>query len=282
MRLVRFGEPGAEKPGALDVDGQVRDLSPLVSDWSGRTLAPAMLRQAARLDLRAFSVVAPDTRLGPPVGNVGKIVCIGLNYADHAAESGVAPPEEPILFLKPNSALTGPFDDVIIPPGAAKLDWEVELGVVIGVKARGVSVAQALDHVAGYCVVNDYSERAWQLEGTGTWDKGKAGDGFAPIGPWLVTSEEIPDPQVLTMSLDVNGRRMQTGGTHTMIFSVADLISYVSRYMTLNPGDILSTGTPPGVGLGRNPPEFLRPGDRVELEISGLGRQAQRLVAAAP
>lgn len=279
MRLVRFGPVGAEKPGALDPHGVLRDLSPLVRDWAGEVLRPAVLAQLARLDLTVFPEAPAESRIGPCVGGVGKIVCIGLNYADHAAESGLPPPQEPVIFLKPTSALAGPFDDVPLPPGAEKLDWEVELGVVVGERVSRAPIDEALASVAGYCVVNDYSERAWQLEGTGQWDKGKGGDGFAPIGPWLVTGDEIPDPQDLALSLDVNGQRMQSGSTRTMIFTVAHLISYVSRFMTLQPGDILSTGTPPGVALGRKPPNYLRAGDRVDLEISGLGRQRQRVVA---
>jgi 2-keto-4-pentenoate hydratase/2-oxohepta-3-ene-1,7-dioic acid hydratase in catechol pathway len=279
MKLIRWGAPGAEAPGAVDAHGTARDLSALVRDWSGRALDPAALHAAASLDLSRFPPVPDGARLGPPVGGVGKILCVGLNYADHAAETGATPPAEPILFLKPSSAVAGPDDDVRIPSGSRKTDWEVELGVVIGRSARGVSEDDALDHVAGYCVCNDLSEREWQLEGTGTWDKGKGADGFGPLGPWLVTVDEVADPQSLRLWLEVNGERVQDGSTATMIFGVRTLVSYASRYFSLHPGDVISTGTPPGVGLGLKPPRFLKAGDEVRLGIDGLGEQRQRFIA---
>jgi len=278
MKLIRFGTPGCEKPGAIDAGGKPRDLCAVARDWSGGNLDPDTLRRLRSLDLAQFPQVEPGTRLGPCVGGVGKIVCIGLNYADHAAETGATVPAEPVIFLKAVSSLAGPNDDLHVPRDSGKLDWEVELGVVIGRLARHVPAVRSLDHVAGFCVCNDYSERAWQLEGSGTWDKGKGHDGFGPVGPWLATPDELPDPQQLSMWLDVNGERMQAGSTRTMVFGVAELLSYVSRFMTLHPGDIISTGTPPGVGMSRKPPRFLRAGDVVELEISGLGRQRQRIL----
>ncbi|RAR68108.1 ureidoglycolate lyase/2,4-diketo-3-deoxy-L-fuconate hydrolase [Paraburkholderia unamae] len=280
MKLVRWGSKGAEKPGVIDGEGRVRDLSSVVPDVAGKRLGAAALRELAALDLAALPLVPEGTRLGPCVGGVGKIVCVGLNYSDHAAESNMPVPKEPVLFLKATSAITGPDDDVLIAPGAKKVDWEVELGVVIGEPARNVSRERALDHVAGYCVVNDVSEREWQIERGGQWDKGKGYDTFAPLGPWLVTRDEIADPQALDMWLEVDGKRYQSGNTRTMIFDVATLVSYISQFMSLQPGDVISTGTPPGVGMGQKPePVYLRAGQTMRLAVSGLGEQRQRLVA---
>ena len=279
MKLLRYGPAGAEKPGLLDADGNVRDLSGLVLDLAGEVLSPASLARLAALDPASLPLVAEPGRIGPCVGRVGKFLCIGLNYADHAAETGAEVPAEPILFMKATSAIVGPDDDIIQPRDSTKLDWEVELGVVIGSTARYVSEAEALDHVAGYCVINDVSERAFQLERGGTWDKGKGCDSFGPIGPWLVTRDEAGDVNDLAMWLDVNGRRYQDGSTRTMVFKPAQLVSYVSRFMSLQPGDVISTGTPPGVGMGQKPPVYLKPGDRVALGIQGLGQQRQRVVA---
>jgi 2-keto-4-pentenoate hydratase/2-oxohepta-3-ene-1,7-dioic acid hydratase in catechol pathway len=262
----------------IDAAGVWRDLSGEVEDWAGPALAPPVLAGLAGLDLAGFPSVDPSTRLGPPVGGVRKIVCIGLNYADHAAETGAKVPEEPVIFLKASDP-TGPHDDLPLPRGSVKTDWEVELGVVIGRRAAYVTEAEALDHVAGYCVANDFSERQWQIEGTGTWDKGKGCDGFGPLGPYLVTRDEVPDPQALNLWLEVNGERMQDSSTAQMVHGVAALVSYVSRFMSLSPGDVISTGTPPGVGLGMKPPRFLKVGDVVEAGIDGLGRQRQRIVA---
>ncbi|QTD94773.1 fumarylacetoacetate hydrolase family protein [Burkholderia anthina] len=275
MKLLRWGPSGLEKPGLLDAESRIRDLSGVVPDITADTLSPAGLAMLAKLDPRALPEVAADTRVGVPVAHVSKIVCVGLNYADHAAESGMPIPEEPVLFLKATSSLTGPDDDVIIPRGSEKTDWEVELGVVIGTRASYVDEADALDYVAGYCIVNDVSERAYQLERGGQWDKGKGCDTFSPVGPWLVTHDEVPDPQALGMWLDVNGHRYQKGSTATMIFGVATLVSYVSQFMTLLPGDIISTGTPPGVGLGQRPPVYLKAGDEMRVGIAGLGEQRQ-------
>ena len=280
MKLLRHGAPGAEKPGLLDADGRIRDLSAHVADIAGAALAPAELARLAALDPATLPLVADATRLGACVGAVGTFVGIGLNYADHAAESGMAIPAEPIVFLKATSCICGPNDDIVTPVGSTKLDWEVELGVVIGTTARNVAVATALDHVAGWCVVNDVSERAFQLERGGTWDKGKGCDTFGPIGPWLVTRDEIPDPSDLALHLSVDGVTRQRGSTRTMIFSVAEIVSYVSRFLTLRPGDVITTGTPPGVGMGHKPePIFLRPGNVVRLSVAGLGEQTQTVVA---
>jgi 2-keto-4-pentenoate hydratase/2-oxohepta-3-ene-1,7-dioic acid hydratase in catechol pathway len=275
MKLIRFGEPGRERPGIIDDKGMRRDASSLVSDWTGATIGPEALRSLEDLNWSHLPRVAPDVRLGPCVAGIGKIVCIGLNYVDHARESGMPAPAEPVVFLKAASAIAGPDDDLVLPRGSAKTDWEVELAVVIGDQAKHVATAQALDVVAGYTLTCDYSERAWQLEGTGQWDKGKGYDGFAPLGPWLATPAEIPDPQKLQLWLDVNGLRMQDGSTGNMIFGVAFLVSYVSQFMTLQPGDVICTGTPAGVALGRTPQRYLRTGDRVELGITGLGKQSQ-------
>jgi ureidoglycolate lyase len=281
MKLLRIGAPGAEKPAMLDPEGGLRDLSAAIPDIAGAALSPTGLRILASLDWRTLPKVAPGGRIGPCVARPLNFVCIGLNYADHAAETGAAIPKEPIVFLKSLGAFCGPNDDVVIPRGSQKTDWEVELGVVIGSRARYVSEADAMDHVAGYCVVNDVSERAFQSERGGTWDKGKGCDTFGPTGPWLVTADEIADPQNLAMWLDVDGKRMQNGSTRTMIFGVRALVSYVSHFITLHPGDIISTGTPPGVGLGMKPePVYLRPGQVMRLSIAGLGEQQQRVVAA--
>jgi len=279
MKLLRYGQPGAEQPGLLDAQGRIRSLAPLVSDLTADQLAPAKLRALAGHNLAALPIVEGRPRLGTPYRGVGKFIAVGLNYSDHAAESGMPVPTEPVLFTKATSCIVGPNDDVMLPQGSVKTDWEVELGVVIGRTARYVPEADALDHVAGYCVVNDVSERAYQLERGGTWDKGKGCDTFGPFGPYLVTADEIADPQNLDMWLDVNGQRMQTGNTRTMIFSVRYLVSYISRFMTLEPGDLITTGTPPGVGMGLKPqPRFLKSGDVMELGIAGLGTQRQRVV----
>lgn len=273
-RFVRWGAVGSEKPGLLDANGDIRDLSAHITDLSGAVLGALHTVPTADLPL-----VEGAPHLGAPVAGVGKIIGIGLNYADHAAEAGMAAPAEPIVFLKATSSLNGPNDDVILPLGSEKTDWEVELGVVIGRRAQHVAEADALDHVAGYTVVNDISERVFQLEGTGQWTKGKSCDTFCPVGPWLVTPDEVDDPQALGMSLWLNGKQMQRGSTATMIFSVAQIIAYLSRIMTLHPGDIIATGTPPGVGMGLRPPLYLKPGDVMELEIDGLGRQRQTVRA---
>ncbi|MCG5074813.1 fumarylacetoacetate hydrolase family protein [Paraburkholderia tagetis] len=279
MKLVRWGQPGAEKPGVLDSEGQVRSLVGVVDDWYGKALTDGSLGRVAALDLRALPLVAPGERLGPCVGAVGKLVCVGLNYTDHAAEAGMALPKEPILFLKATSAINGPFDPVQIPRGAQKVDWEVELGIVIGKAARYLSEENALSHVAGYCVVNDVSERAYQLERGGQWDKGKAADTFGPLGPWLVTADEVPDPQALSLWLDVDGVRRQDGNTRDMIFGVAELVSYISGFMSLQPGDVIATGTPAGVGMGLKPPVYLQAGQTVCAGIVGLGEQHSSFVA---
>ena len=280
MKLVRYGESGREKPGLLGAGGVLRSLEHVVDDIGGDALNAASLARIAALDLEQLPRVADVPRYGPAVARVGKMICVGLNYADHAAESGMPVPNEPVLFMKATTAITGPNDPVVIPRGSAKTDWEVELGVVIGDIARDVTVDSALDHVAGYLVVNDVSEREFQLERGGQWVKGKSFDTFAPIGPWLVTRDEIPDPQNLAMWLEVDGHRYQNGNTRTMVFGVASCVSYISRFMTLMPGDIISTGTPSGVGLGQRPPVYLRPASVMELEIEGLGRQRQVTVAA--
>ncbi|UTD26873.1 fumarylacetoacetate hydrolase family protein [Bradyrhizobium sp. WD16] len=280
MKLLRYGEAGREKPGLIDAGGALRDLSGVVADIAGETLLPENLAKLRAIDPASLPRVDGGPRLGACVGSVGKFVCVGLNYSDHAAESGMAIPTEPVLFMKATSAICGPNDDVEIPLGAEKTDWEVELGVVIGRPAKYVSDQDALSHVAGYCVVNDVSERAFQLERGGTWDKGKGCDTFGPIGPWLVTTDEIADPQKLAMWLDVDGRRYQMGSTSTMIFGVAHLVAYISRFMSLQPGDIISTGTPPGVGLGQKPPVYLRAGQVMRLAIDGLGEQRQTTIPA--
>lgn len=280
MKLLRYGKLGFERPGLLDDRGVIRDVSAIAPDIAGATLTPDGLRRLRRYDAEQLPEVAPGVRLGPCVASVGKIVCIGLNYSDHAAESGMAIPAEPILFMKATSAICGPNDDVRLPRGSLKTDWEVELGVVIGTGGAYLDESCAMDHVAGYCVINDLSERSFQLERGGQWDKGKGCDTFAPLGPWLVTADEIPDPQALNMFLDVDGHRYQEGSTRTMIFGVAHLVAYVSQFMSLQPGDIISTGTPPGVGLGQKPPVYLRAGQVMRLGIDGLGVQTQRVVSA--
>src|ERR1017187_2077003 len=278
MKLLRFGSPGAEKPGALDSEGRIRDLSGVIPDVAGSSLLPASLHMLCGLDLATLPIVSGSPRLGPCVGSVGKFICIGLNYSDHAAESGMAVPVEPVIFMKATSSICGPDDGIVIPRGSKKTDWEVELGVIIGKPGKYVEEADALSHVAGYCVINDLSERAFQLEGTGQWVKGKSADTFGPIGPWLVTPDEVTDPQNLDMWLEVDGHRYQSGSTNTMVFGVAHLISYLSNFMSLQTGDIISTGTPPGVGHGQKPPMYLRPGNRVQLGIRGLGQQTQHVV----
>jgi 2-keto-4-pentenoate hydratase/2-oxohepta-3-ene-1,7-dioic acid hydratase in catechol pathway len=278
MKLLRYGLPGREKPGLLADDGQIRDLSGVIPDLAGESLLPESIQKLRRTDVPRLPVVPGKSRLGPCVGSVGKFVCIGLNYSDHAKEAGMPIPAEPVIFMKATSAICGPDDDVVIPRGSTKMDWEVELGVVIGKPGKYIAEADALSHVAGYCVVNDVSERAFQIDGTGQWVKGKSADTFGPIGPWLVTPDEVPDPQDLDMWLEVDDHRYQNGSTKTMIFGVASLISYVSRFMSLQTGDIISTGTPPGVGLGRKPPVYLRAGNRMKLSIRGLGQQNQKVV----
>ena len=278
MKLLRYGPKGSERPVLLDNKGKPRDLSGVISDLSGAALAPDSLAKLRGLNAEDLPEVSDSHRIGPCVGEVGKFVCIGLNYSDHAAESGMAVPKEPVVFMKATSAIIGPNDDVMIPKDAFKTDWEVELGVVIGKEAKYVEESDALSHVAGYCVVNDLSEREFQLEGTGQWVKGKSADTFGPIGPWLVTTDEIPDPQNLKLWLEVDGHKYQNGTTRTMIFPVAHLVSYLSRFMSLQPGDIISTGTPPGVGLGQKPPVYLRAGNRIRLGIEGLGEQTQTVV----
>ncbi|AXI43947.1 fumarylacetoacetate hydrolase family protein [Sulfitobacter sp. SK011] len=277
MKLVRFGEMGAEKPGLMDGD-TLRDLSGHLDDITGATLNDTTLKRLRAIDPATLPAVTGNPRIGACVGNIGKFLCIGLNYSDHAAEMGMEIPKHPILFIKANSAIVGPNDDVVIPRGATQADWEVELGVVIGATAKYVSAVNALDYVAGYCVINDVTERHFQAHLSGQWTKGKSCDTFGPTGPWLVTRDEIPDPQNLAMSLDVNGKRMQTGNTATMIFSVAEIIEHLSGLMTLHPGDVISTGTPPGIGSGMKPePVFLNVGDVMELSIEGLGQQRQKV-----
>lgn len=281
MKLIRYGAAGQERPGMVDAEGRIRDLSAHIPDVTGDTLSPASVARLAAIDPATLPLVEGSPRIGACVGAVGKMICVGLNYSDHAAESNMAIPTEPVLFMKATSAIVGPNDDVEIPPRAEKVDWEVELGVVIGKTARYVSKADALDHVAGYCVVNDVSERAYQLERGGQWDKGKGCDTFGPLGPWLVTRDEIPDAQALALWLEVDGKRYQNGNTSTMIFDVPTLVSYISQFMSLQPGDVISTGTPPGVGLGQKPhPVYLGVGQVMRLGITGLGEQRQRTVPA--
>ncbi|WP_164658147.1 fumarylacetoacetate hydrolase family protein [Tropicibacter sp. Alg240-R139] len=276
MKLLRYGGAGAEKPGLLADDGTIRDLSAHVGDISGVALSDTGLEQLRAIDPDSLAVVDGSPRLGPCVGSIGKYLCIGLNYSDHAAEAGLPIPEHPILFMKANSAIVGPNDDVVMPRRSTKTDWEIELGVVIGTKAKYVSEGEALNHVAGYCIVNDVTERHFQFDLTGQWTKGKSCDTFGPTGPWLVTRDEVPDPHALSMYLDVNGQRMQTGNTAKMIFNVAQIISHLSQLFTLHPGDVISTGTPPGVGMGFRPdPVYLKAGDVMELGIDGLGQQRQ-------
>ncbi|UPG87692.1 fumarylacetoacetate hydrolase family protein [Luteibacter aegosomatis] len=279
MKLARYGAPGQEKPGLIDGDGRLRDLSGVVTDLAGDAIGNAGLRRLAAIDPSTLPLVEGKPRYGAPVSGIGKMICVGMNYADHAAETGAPVPEQPVLFMKATTAIGGPNDTVVIPRGSVKTDWEVELGVIIGEITRDVSVDDALDHVAGYAVINDLSERAFQLEHGGQWVKGKSCDTFGPIGPWLVTRDEVAEPQNLSLWLEVNGHRYQAGNTRTMVFGVAALVSYISRYMTLMPGDVISTGTPAGVGLGLKPPTYLKPGDVIELGIEGLGRQRQDVVA---
>ena len=273
MKFARYGEPGQERPGVLDAEGRLRDLSGVLPDLAG-----AVLGDLPQLNPESLPLVGGAPRLGPPVGQVGKLICIGLNYTDHAAELGVEPPKDPVVFLKATSAINGPFDPVSLPRGSARGDWEVELGVVIGRRAKYVSEARALEHVAGYMIVNDVSERALQLERSGQWTKGKSCDTFAPMGPWLVTPDELGDVQALDMALEVNGVRMQSGNTRHMIFSVAQIVAYLSELMTLEPGDVIATGTPPGVGMGHKPPRYLAEGDEIVSRISGLGEQRSPVV----
>jgi len=279
VKLLRYGPKGQEKPGLLDKDGKIRDLSAQVPDIAAGTLSADSLKKLAALDASKLPLVSGDPRIGPCVGKIGKFVCIGLNYADHAAETGAPIPKEPIVFMKATSAVIGPNDDVEIPRGSKKTDWEVELGVVIGKPAKYVPENSAMDYVAGYCVINDVSEREFQIERGGQWDKGKGCDTFGPTGPWLVTKDEVADPQNLAMWLEVDGHRYQNGSTRTMIFNVPKLVSYLSHFMSLQPGDVISTGTPPGVGMGQKPsPIYLKPGQTMRLGVAGLGEQKQRLI----
>jgi len=283
MKLMRYGAKGAEKPAAVDAQGVVRDLSGELVDITAHSLTPHGLQRLREINLASLPVVANPGRIAVPWSGMQKFICVGLNYADHAAESNLPVPAEPVLFTKQISALMGPNDPVVIPQGSVKTDWEVELGVVIGTKARYVSEADALKFVAGYCVVNDLSEREYQIERGGTWDKGKGCDTFGPVGPWMVTADEVPDPQALSMWLEVNGKKVQNGSTRTMVFGVAHLVSYISRFMTLMPGDLISTGTPPGVGMGQKPSAwYLKAGDTMRLGIEGLGEQDQRVFAWDP
>lgn len=279
MKLLRYGNPGEEKPGLLAPDGSLRDLSSEIPDVAGDALLPETVERLRSIDPNTLPLVSGEPRLGACVSGTGKFICIGLNYASHARESGMEVPAEPVVFMKATSSIIGPNDDVEIPRGSTKTDWEVELGVVIGRTAKYVSEADALSHVAGYCVVNDVSEREWQLEGTGQWVKGKACDTFGPVGPWLVTADEVPDPQALNLWLDLDGRRIQDSDTGDMIFSVAFIIHYLSKFMSLLPGDIITTGTPAGVGMGFKPPTYLVPGQSMELSVDGLGVQRQRVIA---
>jgi 2-keto-4-pentenoate hydratase/2-oxohepta-3-ene-1,7-dioic acid hydratase in catechol pathway len=280
MQLLRFGPSGEEKPGFVDPEGQIRDASTIISDWSPQTITHNVHETLAQTDYRHLPVVPPDTRIGPCVKNPSKYICVGLNYSDHAEESGMEPPAEPILFMKATSAIVGPNDAIRLPRNAQKVDWEVELGVVIGKEAKYVSEAQATDYIAGYCVLNDVSERAFQMDRSGQWVKGKSADTFGPLGPYLVTQDDIPDPNNLHLWLEVNGERFQDGTTANMIFDVPYLVSYISQFMTLLPGDIIATGTPAGVGMGQSEPVYLKAGDLVQLGISRLGEQAQRVEAA--
>jgi len=280
MKLIRYGDDGFERPGCLDSQGRVRDLSHLIPDLSRDALDPGSLRRLSSLRIDDLPLIPDGVRLGPCVAHVGKFICVGLNYLDHVQETGAAVPAEPILFMKATSSITGPCDAIVIPAGASMVDWEVELGAVIGSPAKNVPVEDALGHVAGYCVVNDVSERGWQLQGTGQWVKGKSADTFGPIGPWLVTRDEIGDPQNLKLWLSVNGQTRQNSSTGQMIFPVKQLVSYISKFMTLLPGDIIATGTPPGVALGAKPPVYLKSGDIVKLGIEGLGEQSQTVTAA--
>ena len=278
MKLLRYGPKGAEKPGLLDANNQIRDLSSIIPDLTGDTVDPGTMARLSALDTDTLSPVEGTPRIGPCIGNVGKLVCIGLNYSDHAKETGSPIPSEPIVFMKATSSINGPDDDIELIRNSVKTDWEVELGFVIGRETKYVTEAQALDHVAGYCIVTDVSEREWQIERQGNWSKGKSGDTYGPIGPWLVTPDEVGDPQSLGLWLDVNGTRHQDGNTNTMIFPVSKIISYLSECMSLQPGDVIATGTPPGVGMGMKPQVFLRAGDTMRVGVEGLGVQAQRIV----
>ena len=278
MKLVRYGNPGKEKPGLIDANGKLRDLSSVIKDIGPDQLSDAALAKLAKLKTDKLPLVKGSPRYGSPITGTRKFIAIGLNYADHAAESGLPIPAEPVVFMKATSCIQGPNDSIMLPKNSVKTDWEVELGVIIGKQARYVSQKEALNHVAGYCTINDVSEREFQIERGGTWDKGKGCDTFGPLGPWLVTRDEVPNPQKLSMWLEVNGKRVQNGSTKTMIFSVAKIISYVSQFMTLEPGDVITTGTPPGVGLGMKPPVFLKKGDTMSLGIEGLGEQHQTVV----
>jgi 2-keto-4-pentenoate hydratase/2-oxohepta-3-ene-1,7-dioic acid hydratase in catechol pathway len=278
MKLVRFGAPGAEKPGLCDTDGTIRDLSAHVKDITGDTLSPASLDKLRKLDAKTLPAAPKGVRIGAPVGNVRNFIAIGLNYADHAKEAGQEIPKEPIIFAKLPNCIVGPDDDVMIPKGSTKLDWEIEIAFVVGKRARYIEEKDAVAHIAGYAICNDVSERHFQIERGGQWMKGKCAETFGPLGPWLVTTDEIKDPQALPMYLDVNGKRMQTGNTRTMIFTCAHILHYVSQFMVLEPGDVITTGTPPGVGLGMKPPVFLKAGDVMTLGIEGLGKQTQKVV----
>ena len=280
MKLLRYGSAGKEKPGLLDQDGSIRDLSSVINDIDGETLSPRSIEQLSGIEPESLPTVTGEPRLGTCVGNISKLVCIGLNYSDHAKESGMAIPTEPIVFMKAISAISGPNDNIELIRGSKKTDWEVELGIVIGSHTKYVTEEDALDHVAGYCVVNDISERHWQLERQGNWTKGKSGDTYGPVGPWMVTRDEVSDPQALDLWLDVNGQRMQDGNTETMIFSVKTIVSYLSQCMSLQPGDVIATGTPPGVGQSMSPPVFLKAGDKVQTCVAGLGVQNQTVVEA--
>ena len=280
MKLLRYGPKGAEKPGLLDANNQIRDLSSIIPDLTGDTVDPGTMARLSALDTETLPPVDGTPRIGPCIGNVGKFVCIGLNYSDHAKETGSPIPSEPIVFMKATSSINGPDDDIELIRGSVKTDWEVELGFVIGRETKYVTEAQALNHVAGYCIVTDVSEREWQIERQGNWSKGKSGDTYGPIGPWLVTPDEVGDPQSLGLWLDVNSKRYQDGNTNTMIFPVSKIISYLSECMSLQPGDVIATGTPPGVGMGMKPQVFLRAGDTMRVGVEGLGVQAQRIVAA--
>ena len=280
MKLLRFGNSGQEKPGIIDNDGNIRSLSGVIDDINGSTVSPDGLNKINQIDISSLPIVSDNPRIGPCVGSVGKFLCIGLNYSDHAAETGAEAPPEPILFQKATSAIIGPNDDVEIPKNSNATDWEVELGIIIGKKAKYIAEGTSQDYIAGYCVVNDVSERDFQAKRAGQWTKGKSCDTFGPIGPYLVTKDEVPDPQDLSMTLDVNGQRMQDGSTKTMIFSVNHIVHYLSQFMSLNPGDVIATGTPPGVGLGMKPPMFLKSGDTMKLSIQGLGEQNQKCIQA--
>ncbi len=279
MKLLRYGPTGSEKPGMLDSDGAIRDLSGVISDVAGDVLLPDSIEKLKAIDPASLPKVSGSPRMGPCVGDIGKFICIGLNYSDHAAETGGEVPSEPIMFMKANSAISGPNDDVIIPRGSEQTDWEVELAFVIGKPGKYIDTANALDHVAGYCIVNDVSERDFQIRRQGQWTKGKSCDTFGPVGPWLVTKDEVADPQALPLWTEVNGHRYQNGNTNTMVYGVVYLVNYLSQFMTLHSGDVIATGTPPGVGMGQKPRVFLKPGDTMRLGIDGLGEQQQKLVA---